>query len=78
MFSVGELPAVLLFVMLIEGVFLSAQPAERRRRVGSSLAAGAGLTLAWLFSRTTVPGWLVLVPLTGALVAHVMDLRQRW
>jgi hypothetical protein len=78
MFSVEELPALILFFMLIEGALLSAQPKDRRQRIGSSLVAGAGLTLAWLFSRTTVPFWLVLVPLAGALAAHVVDLRQRW
>jgi hypothetical protein len=79
MITAADLPPVVLVVLLIEGLALAGQPTERRQRLGGSLAAGVGLVLAWMLaSSTTLPWYVLLVPLSGALAAHVLDLRRRW
>jgi len=79
MITATDLPPVVLVVLLIEGLALASQPLERRQRLGGSLAAGVGLVLAWMLAETpSVPWYVVLLPLSGALAAHVLDLKKRW
>lgn len=83
LFVGGRVADLVLAVMLVEALGLAAI----HRRTGRglppaavllNLAAGAALLLA-LRGALVGAGWgWIALALTGALVAHVADLRQRW
>ena len=82
--------ALILAVLLLEALMLTALSARRRRHAGpapardpllgtlANLGAGACLILAML-ARQVDAGWSwIALCLTGAFVAHLIDLLQRW
>ncbi len=65
-------------IMVVEFLVVAFQPAARRRRFLPTMAAGFFIVLAW---NASARGWglpVVLLALSGALIAHGADLYQRW
>ncbi len=72
------LPFIILAVLLAELVLMIWQSPDRRRRMAPASAAGAGLVGAWLAASHAAPVPLMLLCLTIALAAHMVDIRLRW
>ncbi len=78
MIPLAVLLPVIAGIMAVEIIVLGMQPTERRWRLLPNVAAGFFIVLAW---NASARGWglpLILLALTGALIAHGADLYRRW
>jgi hypothetical protein len=80
LFASGHIAAFILALMLCEVVVLLATRGRAHNMKPSNylpnILAGGFLLLAWSLSATSWP--LAAAALTGALLAHLTDMKARW
>ncbi len=65
-------------IMVIEVAVIAFQPGARRARFLPTVLAGLFIVLAWNASARGLGLYVVLAALTGALLAHAVDVARRW